>query len=132
MAETYQIHVFGKKGCDKCAVLTQRLDKLLEESEWSDFRKVYNDVETEEGVITFCEAECINPQRIPALLVMRHDETSGRFRPILNPTPGKEDAVCKKSNLYQYLGLQTDYSGTGGGVLSPKMIKSCLSEAKTA
>jgi hypothetical protein len=130
MSETYRIHVFGKQTCEKCKVLNQRLDKLLEDSEWTEFRKVYHDVETEEGVIAFCEAECINPQRIPALLVLKQEPESDRFRPILNRTPGRNDDICGKSRLYQYLGLQTDYSGAGGGVISPRMIKACLSEAK--
>lgn len=128
MAETYQVHVFGKKGCDKCAVLNERLDKLLADEAWSEFKKVYNDVETERGIITFCEAECINPQRIPAMLVMRRNGKA--FQPVANRSPGKDDPVYKKSKLYQHLGLQTDYSDVGKGVLSPRMIKSCLAEAR--
>ena len=37
MSKTYQIHVFGKPGCDKCHSLNGRLDDLLQEAEWADF-----------------------------------------------------------------------------------------------
>jgi hypothetical protein len=131
MAKKYQVHVFGKKGCDKCAILNQRLDKLLAEDSWSDFEKCYNDVETSDGIIRFCEAECINPQRIPAMIVLQKEE-DGAYVPVPNPTPGKADKVYKKSKLYQFLGLQTDYTDAGKGVISPKMIKSCLEEARTS
>ncbi len=130
MPANYQIHVFGKKGCDKCAILNQRLDKLLGSDDWNDFEKVYNDVETEEGVISFAEAECINPQRIPAMLIKQLDSSSGAYAPVPNLAPDTPDKLYKKSKLYQYLGLQTDYTDIGKGVISPKMIKSCLTEVR--
>jgi len=126
----YQILVFGKKGCQKCTVLNQRLDKLLASPEYAGFEKVYCDVETETGLIHFCEAECINPSRIPAMLVARPDAESGFPVPLPNPEPGAECPVCKGSRLYQYLGLQTDYSEEGKGLLTPKMIETVLAEAR--
>lgn len=124
----YKIQVFGKKGCQKCSVLNQRLDKMLAEKEWAEFEKCYRDVETEEGLIAFSEAECINPQRIPAMMVMRRQD-DGSYVPVANPKMGEKDPVCGKSRLYQYLGLQTDYTDAGKGVISPKMIKAVLSDA---
>ena len=91
------------------------------------FEKHYSDVETEAGMVAFAEAECINPQRIPAMMVTRLDEETGEYEPVPNSAPGKTDDVFKKSKLYQYLGVQTDY--TDGGVISPSMIKKCLQEA---
>ncbi|MBC8453462.1 hypothetical protein H8D64_00225 [PVC group bacterium] len=128
MKTDFAVQVFGKADCDKCAVLNQRLDKLLEKDEWSGFAKVYMDVESIDGLIAFSEAECINPQRIPAMLISCRNEETGEFELMPNPTIGKNDALYKKSKLYQHLGLQTDYSD--GGVISPKMIKTCLAEAK--
>ncbi len=130
MSANYQIHIYGKKGCDKCAILNQRLDKLLKDDAWQDFEKVYNDVETEEGVISFAEAECINPQRIPAMLIKQLDQASGAYAPVPNAKPDTPAKLYKKSKLYQYLGLQTDYTDIGRGVISPKMIKSCLTEVR--
>lgn len=127
MSAKYRVHVFGKQGCPKCTVLNQRLDKVLAKDEWDGFEKHYSDVETEAGMVAFAEAECINPQRIPAMMVMQFDEETGEYEPVPNPAPGKADAVFKKSKLYQYLGVQTDY--TDGGVISPKMITTCLEEA---
>jgi hypothetical protein len=130
MSKPYRIQVFGKAGCDKCAVLNQRLDNLLGKKEWQDFEKEYLDVETEDGLVAFSEAECVNPQRIPAMLVTHHVEEADSYQPMPNPHPGARDDVCKQSKLYQFLGLQTDYSETGRGVITPKMIAAVLSEAR--
>ncbi|HEY5653678.1 MAG TPA: hypothetical protein VIR63_04840 [Pontiella sp.] len=128
MAEKYQIKVFGKEGCDKCHTLNQRLDKLLKNDEYSAFDKLYCDVETIDGLVAFSEAECINPSRIPAMLVSKWCEEEGEYIPVINKTPGAPDTVCKKSRLYQYVGLQTDYTKVGKGIISPKMIQSILEE----
>ncbi|MCF7848220.1 MAG: hypothetical protein K9M45_05160 [Kiritimatiellales bacterium] len=129
MAKKYQIKVFGKPGCDKCHILNQRLDKLLAKEEWADFGKLYCDVETVDGLVAFAEAECINPQRIPAMLVAQWNEASGEYTPVETVEPGAKNPVCKKSRLYQYVGLQTDYTDAGKGLITPKMIQSVLSEA---
>lgn len=129
MASKYQIKVFGKKGCDKCHTLNQRLDKLLAKDQYGDFEKLYCDVETIDGLVAFSEAECINPSRIPAMIVTEWDAESDDYVPVCTKEPGAPDKVCKKSKLYQYLGLQTDYSDVGKGVISPKMIQSVLAEA---
>ena len=128
MAAKYQIRVFGKPGCDKCHTLNQRLDKLLTKDGFDVFEKLYCDVETIDGIVAFAEAECINPSRIPAMLVTQWNEEQGDFEPVSVTEPGAADAVCQKSRLYQYLGLQTDYSDLGKGVISPKMIQSILDE----
>ncbi|MCF7854506.1 MAG: hypothetical protein K9N51_06910 [Candidatus Pacebacteria bacterium] len=127
--KTHRIVVFGKPGCPKCKLLNQRIDKLLRDTEWTSMEKTYYNVETEDGLVAFCKAECLNPQRIPAFLVTRKNEESGRFEPIENPTPGAVDNVCKDAKLYTYLGLQTDYTEQGRGLVSPKMIKAVFSEA---
>ena len=127
MSAKYQIKVFGKEGCDKCHTLNQRLDKLLAKDGFADFEKHYCDVESVDGLVAFAEAECINPSRIPAMLVSAWDAEAKEYVPVQTRQPGAKDPVCKKSKLYHYLGLQTDYSGTG--VISPKMIQSVLAEA---
>jgi hypothetical protein len=130
MSAKYQIRVFGKQGCDKCHTLNQRLDKLLTADDNVDFEKCYFDVETIDGLVAFAEAECINPSRIPAMLVTEWNEERADYVPLSTKAPGAKDAVCKKSKLYQYVGLQTDYSETGKGLITPKMIKSVLAEAQ--
>ena len=124
----YQIRVFGKKGCAKCHTLNQRLDKLLAKKEFAEFEKLYCDVETIDGLVAFSEAECINPSRIPAMLVTRWDEEAGEYLPVPVGEPGKKDPLCKKARLYHYLGLQTDYSESGKGLITPKMIQAILAE----
>jgi hypothetical protein len=128
MAAKYQIRVFGKQGCEKCHTLNQRLDKLLMTEGFDAFEKLYCDVETIDGIVAFAEAECINPSRIPAMIVTQWNEEESDFEPVSVAEPGAADAVCKKSRLYQYLGLQTDYSDVGKGVISPKMIQAILAE----
>ena len=130
MAAKSQIRVFGKQGCDKCHTLNQRLDKLLAKDEYADFGKLYCDVETIDGLVAFSEAECLNPSRIPAMLVTAWDEKTKDYVPVSTKEPGAKDSVCKKARLYQYVGLQTDYSDVGKGVISPKMIQSVLAEAQ--
>lgn len=125
----YQIKVFGKQGCDKCHTLNQRLDKLLEKEEYAAFGKLYCDIETVDGLVSFAEAECINPSRIPAMLVTEWKEDVGQYRPLRAAAPGAEDPICKKAKLYHYVGLQTDYSEIGKGLITPKMIQSVLAEA---
>jgi len=128
MAAKYQIRVFGKQGCDKCHTLNQRLDKLLSKEGYEAFEKLYCDVETIDGLVAFAEAECVNPSRIPALLVTAWNEQEGEYEPVPVKEPGAADPVCLRARLYQYLGLQTDYSDVGKGVISPKMIQSILAE----
>jgi len=124
------VRVFGKAGCDKCKVLQSRLDELLARPEWEDrFEKEYVDVETEEGMVAFCKAECLNPQRIPAFLVLQRNPKTGRLEPLPNPAPGQPDPLCGSRRLYQYLGLQTDYSEAGKGIITKAMIESILSAA---
>ncbi len=129
---SFRAVVFGKAGCEKCAVLNQRLDKLLAGDEWKDFEKHYCSVDTEEGLVAFAEAECINPQRIPAMLVMHRSSESAPFVPVANPAADERDETCKKSALYQYVGLQTDYTAQGKGIISPRMIEHTLNKARTA
>jgi len=130
MSSEYQVFVFGKKGCDKCAVLMDRLSKTIEKPEWKDFSMQYWDVETEEGMVRFSEAECVNPQRIPAMMVMKRTGTGDDYVPVASRHIGEKDEACGKSRLYQYLGLQTDYSDEGKGVITPRMIKAVLDEAR--
>jgi hypothetical protein len=126
MGGIYKIQVFGKPGCDKCAVLNQRLDKLLQDEQWKDFEKEYCSLDTEEGLVAFAESECVNPQRVPAFVVRRFNAESGEYEMMSSP-PGPGPG--SKTRLHSALGLQTDYSPEGRGVLSPQMIELVLKEA---
>lgn len=128
----FRILVFGKPGCDKCKVLNQRLDTLLAKEEWADFEKLYCDVTTEDGLVQFARAECVNPQRIPAFMITRRKGDTDRYEPVMARKPGEPDPICKQSKLYQHLGLQTDYTDAGKGVISAGMITAVLEEARRA
>ncbi len=129
----YQILLFGKAGCDKCAILEKRLDNLLATEKWSDFSKIKFDLESEEGLVEFCSIECMNPQRVPGFVVAKKNSQSGKFELLPNqPKNSRSDDedICGNSRLYTWLGLQTDYTDQGGGVISPKMITTILTEAQ--
>ncbi|AKJ64560.1 hypothetical protein [Kiritimatiella glycovorans] len=128
MMTAYRVTVFGKQNCDKCKALNRRLDKELKRDGMAEFEKEYVDLDTEQGLVRFCEAECINPQRIPAMLVARRDEQSGRYEPI--PAPSAETEGPDPSRLGPVLGLQTDYSERGRGILKPETIRGVLNEAR--
>ena len=97
MAKHYRIVVFGKKDCAKCKQLNQRIDDLLAEPEWAEFEKCYYELGSVEGLVAFCKAECINPQRIPAFVITRFNESTGAYDFVPNPAPGAADPVCKTS-----------------------------------
>jgi hypothetical protein len=126
----FQVMIFGKAGCDKCAVLEKRVDGLLKKPEWEEFEKVKMDVESEDGLVEFCQCECVNPQRIPAFVIKRWDEETGRYELVRNANPQPRDEVCGNSILYTFTGVQTDYTDEGKGIISPKMIKSVLEQAR--
>ena len=126
-----KIVVFGKTGCPKCKVLQTRLDELLEREEWRGlYEKDYHDVETEDGIVAFCKSECVNPQRIPAFLIMDWNAQTQSYEPLPNPKPGRKDSVCRLSRLYQFVGVQTDYGDVGKGLITKPMIESVLAEAR--
>ncbi len=129
MTAKLRVDVFGKQGCEKCGVLNQRLDKLLAKPEWAAFAKHYWDVETEPGIVAFAEAEALNPQRVPAMLIMRLNEQSGDYEPLPNPAPGTPHPILKDAALYAFIGLQTDYTEKGKGLITPHMISACLEAA---
>ena len=124
-------YVFGKKGCAKCAMLNRRLDELLAKPEYQSVRKEYRDVLTEDGLVQFCLAQCLNPSRIPAL-VMAEEAENGDTHYIERKNPDAEDPVCKTSRLHQYIGIQTDYGPVGKGVITPEMIETVVKEAMNA
>ena len=129
-AKTYRVLIFGKEGCPKCDVLKERLGKTLAKSEWADFDHQYLSVLSVPGLVAFSRAQCVNPSRIPAMVVCKRDPETGDYAFVPNPEPGAPDDVCQKARLYQYLGLQTDYSDVGKGVISSKMITSILERAR--
>ena len=125
----YKVIAFGKKGCDKCKVLNKRLDKLMEQDEWQAFEKEYYDITTVDGLVKFAEAECLNPQRIPALLVLQNTG-DGSYEKIRQTfAEGYDDNG--KYRLPAYVSLQTDYT-EGGGVIKPAEIQAVLTEALAA
>jgi len=126
----YQAVVFGKAGCDKCKTMTRRVDELVAAPEWSEFERVYLDVETVDGLVEFCKAECLNPQRLPALVVRRVTPDGSELVPV-EPS-ADPDPVLGAARLYHIAGLQTDYSARGRGVVTPRMIAATFDAVRRA
>jgi hypothetical protein len=125
MDRMFRVLVFGKAGCDKCAILKRRIGDLLARPEWSDFERVDVDVETMDGLVAFCRTEVINPNRIPAFVIQCRDEAGG-YR-TLETEAAEADLVGR---LPFVLGMQTDYSARGRGVISPQAIRATLERAQ--
>ncbi len=123
------VHIFGKEGCSKCAAMKRRVEALLKRDEFAKCRMEYHDVLTVEGLLVFCKAMCLNPNRIPALLL---SDDGGRYivrRGIWEPaeTDKPERFKFSQSATYPYLGVQTDYD-SGGGVIRPETIERLMQE----
>ena len=125
MEKTFQIHLFGKAGCEKCALLNKRVDQLLQEKQWQIFSKVYHDVETVQGLVAFCQIECMNPSCIPGLVISRKEPLDHQYRYLPRLFP-KTLTTVEKTLLYNRHGLQTDYSESGKGVIPPSLLKQML------
>lgn len=120
--------VFGKAGCSKCDTLKRRLSTLLSTPEYSMFTMRYYDIKTLDGIVEFCKAGCLNPNRIPALLITYVDE-NGQERYVRNPQQySKDPSIYDAGVTFQWVGTQTDY-GAGSGLITPKMIKAVLDKA---
>ena len=63
------------------------------------------------------------------MLVTKRQEGTDTYAPVSTRNPQPQDEICGKSKLYQYVGLQTDYTPAGKGLISPKMITAVLEEA---
>ena len=123
--QKFQVQIYGKKGCPKCKVLNKRMDKVLQKKEWGQFEKVYFDITTVDGLVTFGKAEFLNSQRIPSFVVCRIDGDG-------EPQKIKQtfDEGFDKNSRYRiptYVGLQTDYSNNG--VITPSDIEHVFQEA---
>ena len=119
-------HVFGKHGCAKCAVLRRRLDRALQDPRYAGVSVEYHDVLTLDGIVAFCKADTLNPNRIPALLMARdgrYVQSDAQF------APPEDLSVYAPSCTFQHVGVQTDYDGPSRGVITEDMIRRTLDRA---
>jgi hypothetical protein len=120
MSKKYQVKVFGQSNCDKCRAMNHKIDELLKKDEYKDFEKQYVDVMSDDGLVTFCDLECLSPQKIPSFVVM---ELQGKeWTPIKRQDENVTDEICGNLLTYQHVGIQTDYSQNNGKITS-KMIE---------
>ena len=131
MPKKFQIEVFGKPGCEKCTLLNKRLDQLLQDPEWEEFSKTYQNVETVDGLVAFAQTECMNPSRIPGFVVKAWNPRKERYTYLPQTLIDPIKPAAQRNLLSLYLGLETDYTDVGKGVLAPKLIKSILRAARS-
>lgn len=102
------LHVFGKRGCGKCAIVKRRCQEI---SEKHGIELIYHDCSTEEGLVEFCLAK-LNPNTLPAVIV---GDMAGY---VLAETKKSE------SHTFPFLGCCTNYNGSG--VISTEQIEELL------
>ena len=125
----YKLSVFGKRNHAETDELLHNITEMLASNAISDAYLAFEDVQTVTGVVNFSELSCLNPQRVPAMVISRYNPETDAYEAIGNPTPEGEDVVCKKSRLYQIMGLQTDYSVEARGIISQEMIAHVITES---
>lgn len=108
-------------------MLNERVDKLLEQKDWQEFDKSYIDIETIDGFVSFVKTEALNPQRIPSFIIEKK-QGSGEWAPLINP---ESVSSTKISVPWRYIGVETDYSENGRGIITPPMITGALMQAKS-
>lgn len=113
------IHIFGKQGCAKCAVLKKRVESILAEEGHDADTLHYHDCMTAEGLTEFCQVN-LNPNNLPAMLIADCDN---RY---LTCDHASDD---DKSATYPYKGVQTDYSTQHNGIITPQRIREIINEA---
>ncbi len=123
MTKQFRIKVYGKKGCNKCSLLKGRLSKLLEEEKWQNFEMIDFDILTEDGLVAFVKEEVLNPQRIPCFVLQKRGN-DGEYENILNPEYSK--GTGSESLPFRFLGIETDYSSKGNGIIKPSDIDAVL------
>jgi len=121
----FQVAVFGKQGCEKCEVLKKRLNKILEEKEFSGFESSYYDLGTVDGLVRFCQCEILNPQRIPSFMVYEYHAGEGGAKTIPVRQVRK---ISERDSVETFLALETNYGSTG--VITPQDIRQVLDIAR--
>lgn len=129
MPKKFRIEVFGKPGCAKCALLNKRLDQMLAENRWKDFEKCYHNVETVDGLVAFAQTECMNPSRIPGFVIRVWNEERQTYDFVAQKSEPVQQGKKPNNFLSVYLGVETDYSEDGKGLLSPNLIQAVLQTA---
>jgi len=98
-------------------------------TDWQDFEVKYNDITTEDGLVEFAQRECLNPQRIPSFIIEKRVAGTERFEAMRNPA---HDVVISGVRPMRYIGIQTDYTEIGKGIIPPAAVVEVLKQAKAA
>lgn len=107
----YLIVVYGKNGCDRCALLKDEVNRMLAEEKLSDrFGFDYQNLSTIDGMTAYAVSETINGQRIPALQIMRYDAEKQNYVKIPDTRPEIINDASGDLFVPVYLQLQTDHT----------------------
>ena len=99
---------------------------MLAKDEYSEFSLEYFDISTEDGLLDFVKRESLNPQRIPSFVVERFDNEHQRYVALEN---SESRDLRLRVRPWRYLGLETDYSEKGKGIIRPQALHETLQRA---
>lgn len=109
----YLIVIYGKQGCDMCALLRDEVSLMLDQEDIEgEFELDYQDLSTVEGMMAYARSETVNGQRIPALQVMKYDHGTSAYVKIRDSRTEKYNEETGELHVPVYLQLQTDYSSS--------------------
>ena len=113
----YLIVIYGKQGCDMCARLRDQVSLMLDEENLEgEFDLDYQDLSTTEGMMAYARSETVNGQRIPALQVMKYDNSRNAYIKIRDSRPETYNEETGQLYVPVYLQLQTDYSSSSPAI----------------
>lgn len=79
--------------------------------------------------MAFAQRECLNPQRIPSFIVEKKVAGSDTFEAIHNPEHSHTTTGLRP---LRFIGIQTDYSEAGKGIIPPAAVIEILKQAREA
>ncbi len=77
-------------------------------------------------MVSFVKRECLNPQRIPSFIVEKLNG-NGEYEAIKNPAHSQ---TVEGVRPMRYLGIQTDYTEVGKGIIPPAAVVEVMQEAR--
>jgi len=126
----YIIAVYGKDGCDMCAILKNEVGVMLEEENLKDvFDLDYHNLSTVEGMTAYAVSETLNGQRIPGLQIMKYDRDKKSYVKIPDTRPEAFNDSTGELFIPVYLQLQTDYNSDSPAI-KMKEVRELISLAR--
>jgi glutaredoxin len=105
----YMLVIYGKDNCPHCKELQKTIWEILH-AEHKDFFADVQSLSTRKGLVAYAKAETINGQRIPALQIMKWNETTKNYEKIHDQRSPVYNEQSGIEHFPTYLQLETDYA----------------------